>query len=269
MMKNTLLALMLVIPAVSFAQNKFTIGNSTITVPDTGKFYISMQNEVPVNGMNFIIQFDASLIVPINMRAIERGNYNTGSGAYQFASDKISFVIYRPFGFQISPGAGRIFEIEYTVNRKALTKKVITTQVAFYEGIVADSTLKVMSFDYVNGTITINDPTVGVEEQPSQLPVRFELSQNYPNPFNPTTVITYALPAASNISLRIYDIVGREVRTLVDEVQPAGYKTVEWDSKNKVGIRVASGVYFYRLEATKAGSQDKSFVQIKRMLLLK
>jgi hypothetical protein len=141
--------------------------------------------------------------------------------------------------------------------------------VAFYQGLVADSSLKTISFEYVNGVITINDPTVGVEERPSQLPVRFELSQNYPNPFNPTTLIRYSLPAASNISLKIYDIVGREVRTLVDEVQPAGYKTVEWDSKNKVGVRVASGVYFYRLEANKVGSQEKSFVQVKRMLLLK
>ncbi len=74
------------------------------------------------------------------------------------------------------------------------------------------------------------------------VPQTFVLMQNYPNPFNPTTIISYRLPAAAHISLKIYDILGREVETLVNETQGAGDHSVRF-----TGYRLSSGVYFYRL----------------------
>ena len=68
--------------------------------------------------------------------------------------------------------------------------------------------------------------------------------QNYPNPFNPTTVISYQLSEKSNVYLRVYDMLGREIKTLVDGVQQAGMHTITFD-----GSRLSSGVYFYRLTA--------------------
>ncbi len=85
----------------------------------------------------------------------------------------------------------------------------------------------------------------------------FRLEQNYPNPFNPTTNITYVLPKAENVSLKVYDVLGREVATLVNEVKPAGAYTVPFNASN-----LASGVYFYKLQAG-------SFVQTKKMMLVK
>lgn len=85
----------------------------------------------------------------------------------------------------------------------------------------------------------------------------FKLSQNYPNPFNPSTVIKYSLSAAGKTTLRIYNLLGQEVTTLVNEVQSAGEHKVEW---NACGM--ASGVYFYRLESN-------GFVQVKKMILTK
>ncbi|MBI4547327.1 MAG: T9SS type A sorting domain-containing protein [Ignavibacteriae bacterium] len=90
-----------------------------------------------------------------------------------------------------------------------------------------------------------------------ELPKEFALHQNYPNPFNPVTVIRYQLPVQSHVTLKIYNLLGQEVRTLVDEVQEAGYKSVEW---NAAGM--ASGVYFYRLRAG-------NFVDVKKLPLLK
>ena len=82
-------------------------------------------------------------------------------------------------------------------------------------------------------------------------PGDFQLGQNYPNPCNPSTTIRYHLPAVSHqrsaISLKIYDILGQEVRTLVDEEQPAGDYRVLWDGSNEAGAQVASGVYLYKL----------------------
>ena len=97
----------------------------------------------------------------------------------------------------------------------------------------------------------------GVGENRNALPTVFNLEQNYPNPFNPSTVISYQLPVNSNVSLKIYDLLGREIATLVNEEQSAGWKEVKWNATG-----VASGIYFYKLTAG-------SFVETKKMLMLK
>jgi len=96
-----------------------------------------------------------------------------------------------------------------------------------------------------------------IEFMSNQLPEAFCLRQNYPNPFNPTTAICYQLPAISQVDLSIYNTLGQKVATLVSENQPAGYYTVHWDASG-----LASGVYFYRLEAGE-------FVQTKKMILVR
>ena len=96
----------------------------------------------------------------------------------------------------------------------------------------------------------------------STIPQTFELMQNYPNPFNPTTVISYQISAVSNVSLKVYDILGREVATLVNEEKEAGTYNAEW---NAIGI--PSGVYFYHLNVHSHG--ELIFSQVKKMLLMK
>jgi hypothetical protein len=108
--------------------------------------------------------------------------------------------------------------------------------------------------------VTIQDPATGVQE--GSIPKRFELYQSAPNPFNPTAVIRYDVPAGGGrITLRVYDVAGRLVRTLVDGVESAGEKRVTWDGRNGHGSRVATGVYFYRMTAP-------GFVKTKKMVLL-
>lgn len=92
----------------------------------------------------------------------------------------------------------------------------------------------------------------------------FSLSQNYPNPFNPTTKIKYHLPELSKVKLTVYDVLGREVRTLVNEEKPAGSYEVEFD-----GTNLPSGVYFYRIEAIPNGRQAGKFSETKKFVLLK
>ncbi|HEX6943502.1 MAG TPA: choice-of-anchor D domain-containing protein, partial [Gemmatimonadaceae bacterium] len=94
------------------------------------------------------------------------------------------------------------------------------------------------------------------------LPTRFALSPNYPNPFNPATRIAYDLPRAVQVSLRVYDVGGRQVAELVRGTQPAGRYEIGWDGRNASREPVASGVYFYRLIAGE-------FVQTRKMVLLK
>ena len=90
----------------------------------------------------------------------------------------------------------------------------------------------------------------------------YRLDQNYPNPFNPNTTISYQIPFASDVSLKIYDVSGRLIRTLVEKYESEGVHAVFWDGKDHSGMAVASGIYFYKLHAGE-------FVETKRMVLLR
>jgi hypothetical protein len=90
----------------------------------------------------------------------------------------------------------------------------------------------------------------------------FHLDQNYPNPFNPETAIKYELPKQAEVKLEIFDITGRQVRSLVQQIQQAGRYTITWDGRNEQGEALASGVYLYQLRAG-------SFVQTRRMALVR
>ena len=91
----------------------------------------------------------------------------------------------------------------------------------------------------------------------------FSLYANYPNPFNPTTTISYRLPARSRVELAIYNLLGQQIRTLVNADQPVGEHQVQWDGRNDAGKQVSSGIYFYQLKA------GNSFLETKKMVLLR
>ncbi len=109
----------------------------------------------------------------------------------------------------------------------------------------------------------LNISTSGVDESDlNNIPNSFELEQNYPNPFNPTTNIKYGLPTKSHLTLKIYNLLGQEINTLVDQVVPAGTHETEWNGRDKTGAEVASGIYFYKLVAG-------DFIETKKMMLVK
>jgi len=98
---------------------------------------------------------------------------------------------------------------------------------------------------------------VGIDDERAGLPAEFVLSQNYPNPFNPVTNISFSLSSSGNVSLRIYNLLGEEVARLVDGYKQAGEYNTQWNAS-----KFASGIYFYRLQAS-------AFVQTRKMVLLK
>jgi len=103
---------------------------------------------------------------------------------------------------------------------------------------------------------------VGVSSEAEIKPDDFQLYQNYPNPFNPSTTIEYSLPVQSQVSLKVYDTLGRGIITLVDEYQAAGAHSKVWNGKNLYGEAAASGVYFFTLVSNK-------IVMTRKMLLLR
>src|SRR5208283_3788289 len=107
--------------------------------------------------------------------------------------------------------------------------------------------------------INVQPPTVlsSVKNAMNALPKAYRLQQNYPNPFNPTTTISFDIPSLSFVSLKVFDILGREVSTIISGAMQAGSYTRQWNAS-----AFASGVYFYRLQAG-------SFVQTKKLVVLK
>jgi hypothetical protein len=110
-----------------------------------------------------------------------------------------------------------------------------------------------------SGTIlyTSNGGVTAVEGNQTNVPVSFELAQNFPNPFNPVTTIRYQLQKTGFVTLKVYDLIGREVATLVNEEKPAGRYEVKFD-----GTNLSSGIYFYRIRAG-------NFIDTKKFVLLK
>jgi hypothetical protein len=106
------------------------------------------------------------------------------------------------------------------------------------------------------------ETSTSVDNPDQTLPERFAISQNYPNPFNPSTTLSYNLPKTAKVNLTIYNLLGKEMITLVSETQTAGEKSVVWDGRDSFGKQVSSGVYIFRL---KAGE----FVKTMKMVLLK
>jgi len=109
--------------------------------------------------------------------------------------------------------------------------------------------------------ITVSGVTAVIEEG---IPSTFNLFQNYPNPFNPSTSVKFEIPEQSQVTLKVVDVLGKEVATLVNETKERGFYTVHWNASN-----IPSGVYFYRLTATPSSLSEKPFTTMRKMLLLR
>ena len=94
------------------------------------------------------------------------------------------------------------------------------------------------------------------------LPTSYVIHQNYPNPFNPVTTLRYDLPEDALVNITIYDMMGRIVKTLINDQQTAGYRSTQWNATNDAGSPVSAGIYLYMIQAGE-------FRQTRKMVLLK
>lgn len=115
-----------------------------------------------------------------------------------------------------------------------------------------------------------------VERIENEIPTSFALEQNYPNPFNPSTIIKYSIPSILTegrnlfVSLTIYDVLGREIKTLINQEQSSGVYEVNWNGDDQLGNKVSTGIYFYKIDAGDPSSgSGQSFIQTKKMMLIK
>jgi photosystem II stability/assembly factor-like uncharacterized protein len=168
---------------------------------------------------------------------------NFGSGQIVFLNNNTGYCICYSKTYKTTDGGVTWLQIEYpsSINKMYFLNEGL--------GWALGSSGRIFKY---------YDPNVGVEEESiAVLPDNFILMQNYPNPFNPSTTIKFSIPETGNIKLKVYDILGNEVATLVNEEKAPGNYSVEWNASS-----LASGVYVYRLTAG-------SFVQTRKMILMK
>jgi hypothetical protein len=184
------------------------------------------------------------------------GNLGTGTGVevcgFGVASLGLNWV-------DVSPTSGTIAAGD-SANIKVYWHGILTAVQVLrsgYLGIGTNDPVTPMTNVHV-----LLDVLVGVENPQLALPTEYALHPNFPNPFNPSTTIKYDLKEAGKVSLKIYNVLGQEVRTLVSGAQTAGFKNIAWDGRNNAGQAVSSGIYVYRLETS-------GFVKSRKMMLLK
>tara|TARA_Y100000590_G_scaffold317944_1_gene359714 strand:+ start:267 stop:3701 length:3435 start_codon:yes stop_codon:yes gene_type:complete len=131
----------------------------------------------------------------------------------------------------------------------------ILNEVNYYRLAAVDHAGNVSDYSEI-----VEAAVLSIDEE--MIPDVYALHQNYPNPFNPTTALRYDLPEDARVSITIYDVMGRKVRSLINSEQSAGYRSIRWDATNDIGGPVSAGMYIYMIQAGK-------FSQTKKMLLLK
>ena len=218
---------------------------SSFALSEQDSVYITMDNfatdsisftwdeSIDVDGDELLYDFTASLIVNGQVKA----EYNSSSLTIREMKIDHQSVFDEIFAAQAMFG-----EIEWDVS-------------------VRDSMVEVTS---ENGALTlgVNASAAVLSINGELLPEVFSLHQNYPNPFNPVTKLRYDLPENGHVNITIYDMLGREVKTLINQTQNAGYRSIIWDATNDYGKPVSAGIYLYQIQAGE-------YMRTKKMVLLK
>jgi len=208
--------------------------------PDMGAFEFSLPDPPPppaplglgyeIQGSSVVLTWDHDDTIPIMYYSVEK------SLDTSFTSDvEVHYALSNNFiDTDVEEDAQYFYRISYYVG-----------QWSEYSDIIA----------------VVFNAVMAVAET-GNVPAVYSIHQNYPNPFNPMTTINYELPRKGFVNIRVYDLMGRNIRSLLNMVQDAGYRSVQWNATNDLGQPVTAGMYIYTIQAG-------DFRQTKKMLLLK
>jgi hypothetical protein len=200
--------------------------SQTVTLPNTTPLYLKLY----VQDRNATTSECAGLWVGAQIRVFVAGQKLYDTYLCQYSQHETWTPVY----FDLTAVAGQSVQIIFQ----------------------ADAANSVWSFLYID-EVSLTNQITGIEKEKGLLPIKFELKQNYPNPFNPSTKIEFSLPKKEQVSLKIFNSIGDEVATLVNEALPAGIHNRTWNAAD-----IASGVYFFRLQAG-------GFIETKKLVLMK
>ncbi len=236
----------------------YTIQNvsGNLSPGGSGTFQVHLDNTETVGTLQFtIVDFPSSMMVT-NVTPVGRFDDGIVDGSSEEMEDGTYYFLGYDFSSSIEVGSGPILEIEVEFDNNLTNSSIIMSMINFAAGDAGANPLTTVfhGFAQFSGYLALDGDV--------SLPGEFALHQNYPNPFNPSTVITYDLAIDSNVRLDIFDIIGRNVKTLVNEKQIGGRHIVSWDANDQFGQAVSAGVYLTRLH-----TGNKVFTQ--KMILMK
>ena len=209
--------------------------------------------------------------IPITITNAENVNGLKGRLTYDPAVLALDTLIFGEFlnGYMIESNETQAGEILFAASGN---------QPDLEAGTIAHLTFEVLEGFYGESSVTLSDVRVNENEvldlgaemiinyvlgiSKAGVPEVFALHQNYPNPFNPVTRINYDLPKDDLVKITVYDMMGRQVKTLINQSQTAGYRSVRWDATNNLGEPVSAGLYMYVIQAGE-------FRETRKMILLK
>ncbi len=210
---------------------------------------VMVENSGPIYGAQMNLKYDPRALSLSDVRLTERSQDMTL--AYRMIEEgKVVALLYSFDGGVILPVDGSILDVEFDAIKSG---EDVSWEVEIQNLILSDLYGNSIALDGF-GSVTA--------QVPSSIPDEYSLSQNYPNPFNPGTTIEFAIPVDGKIVMDVIDISGQRVRRLDEGYKQAGSYSVVWDGLNERGMKVASGVYFYRIRAG-------DFVKMRKMVLLK
>lgn len=226
------------------SNTSLAIGTTTVMHGDSFTVPISLKNVTGVASVELVLKYDPSLMT---FKTAKPSDAVSGMQMSYFDDKKNGLLRIAMAGSAMLQNDEDISDISFEVANNIRGK--ISSQIGVEQFLANESDLTKLASS--------------ADIQIIGKPTSYQLDQNYPNPFNPSTTIDYQIPDDNtHVRLIIYNITGQAVKTLVDANQNAGEFKVVWDGTNNSGVRVSSGVYFYRIAAGK-------FVQVKKLLLLK
>jgi len=217
---------------------------------------IELEAQGDENAVGFSAGFEPAVLTFKNAtlgRDASGATLNVNDG--KAATGLVGLALALPAGQTFAAGMRQLVLVSFSVNSNTA---VTSTPIVFKDQPIGREVVD------VNGNVlqAAWSLVTAVHERVSELPTTFELNANIPNPFNPSTTIKYDLAQAVEVKLEIFDMLGRRVRTLVDQRQQAGRYAMTWDGRNEQGESVASGTFIYQLRAG-------SFVQARKMALVR
>ena len=209
--------------------------------------------------IQFVIEDDLPYVVEQEFVRLTDSTYEISVTAADSTTMAIAASIRYTVNGETMPTIGIPFddpaaEGEMTRFRGTVGVLAANSPIDFYEILLVDDAFNISVSSFI--------PTAVVADLGGQLPGEFRLNQNYPNPFNSNTTIEFDLPENTRVILRIYNILGQEVRRLIEASQSAGVKSIDWDGMDDGGNIVSSGIYLYRLETDHR-------IKSRKMLFLK
>jgi hypothetical protein len=255
-------------------------GNYAVALSNKLSFIGYFGDTLSLSGKMFTLPPDSSLqnlkpAFPVSAR------HTTLNGYYKFTpvnGDSCQFIVvlYKYGYVNPNPQYGNIVGIGSLCKSASSSYTPFTVTINYFDSTtipdsasIALSAYKQMDFITMNSGSPLGNSVLYVDNlnfdthltsvppSSSELPSKFNLTQNYPNPFNPSTVINYQIPVEGNVTLKVYDVLGNEIATLVNEQKTEGSYEIQFDAR-----KFTSGVYFYQLQAG-------SFTETKKLILMK